>query len=114
MDFIKPKTVIIIFISFVTLVILYTSISHANYLKKDYKLRINFLVSKRIDKSHGLCDLYDAEGKKIPIKSRFFGINEIYTGDSIVKKENSNLLYVYRKKNWNDEFYYIAEKLYLE
>ena len=113
-DFIKPKTVIIIFISFITFFILYDTISHANYLKNDKKLQVNFVVSKRIDTSHGLCKLFDKQGKRMPIKSHSFNKSEVYTGDSIVKMINSNLVYVYRKKNWNDENYYIAERINLE
>ena len=113
-DFIKPKTVFIILISFISFFILYDSISHTNYLKKDRKLQVNFVVSKRIDTSHGLCQLFDQQGERMPIKSHSFGINEVYTGDSIVKMANSNLVYIYRKKNWSDEKYYLAEKIFLD
>ena len=113
-DLVKPKTVVIIFFSFIILFISYDFISHTSYLKDDEKLQVNFVVSKRIDTSHGLCQLFDKQGKRMPIKSHSFSKREAYIGDSIVKMINSSLVYVYRKKNWNDEKYYVAEKFNLK
>jgi hypothetical protein len=113
-EFLKPKVAPLVIISLVFLIIIYSSVSRMNNLKNEYKLQINFVVAKRIDNANGTCELYDYKRKRIPIKTYFFTIDETYIGDSIVKKANSNLIYVYRKKNWSDEKYYIAEKLDLD
>ena len=113
-EFLKPKVALLVIISLFFLFFIYSSVSQKNNLKNEYKLQINFVVAKRTENANGTCELYDYKGKRIPIKTYFFTITETYTGDSIVKKANSNLIYVYRKKNWSDEKYYIAEQLDLE
>jgi hypothetical protein len=112
------KKLIIIFISVFVILIVSSTIGHYYYLKNDYKAKLNFVVAKKKSDQKGLCRLYDNKGNKISIKSHFFSKNQVYVEDSIVKKENSYLIMVYRKRNWkdygNDDSYFVAEKIELD
>jgi hypothetical protein len=108
---------IIIAILFFSIVIFYTTISHKLNLKKDYSLKLNFIVAQKKDRVNAFCDLYDKNKNEIPLKSYTFYKGQVYEGDSIVKKDNSYLVYIYRKKNWlhygNDNSYFVAAKINL-
>lgn len=109
---------IVLFISFFICVLLYTSIYHSYHLKKEIGLKINFIVAKKDVRINGFCTLYDENKNEFPIKSYAFYESLVYEGDSLVKKENSKLLLVYRKRNWRDygedDSYFIAEKINLD
>ena len=111
------KRHMIIAILFFPIVILYTSISHTFRKKEDYSLKINFIVARKKERANGFCDLYDKNRNVLPLKSYTFNRSQVYEGDSIVKKDSSYLVYVYRKKNWLDygidDSYFVAEKINL-
>jgi hypothetical protein len=109
----QPKTVIIFFLSFITIGFLYTSISQMYYSKQDYKLKVNFLVSTRYLDVKGYCDLYDKNRNPMPIKSHLFYKTEVEIGDSIVKKPNTKFVYIYRIKNHGNPDYYVAKQIEL-
>ena len=110
----KPKHIIIFICSFL-LLILYIEISHRYALKRDLPVKVNFLVAVIKDRANAYCDVFDEDKNEFPLKSYSFVRHQIYTGDSIVKESNSNIIYIYRKRNWrdykSDDSYYIAKKI---
>ncbi|WP_310560157.1 hypothetical protein [Flavobacterium sp.] len=114
----KAKKSIIIFISFFIIVILFIQIDHYFNLKKDYQLKVNFIVEKKVERDNGTCYLYTKNDTEFPLQSFLFYKSQIYERDSVVKKSDSYLIYVYRKRNWKDygidKTYFVAEKIQLD
>ena len=73
---------------------------HNYYFKKEFKQKIIFLIA-RIDITPAYrCELYDKSGTKLDLKSyTFYDSDSLKINDSIVKKENSSKMLVYRKNN---------------
>jgi hypothetical protein len=70
------------------------------YSKKEFKQKINFSIAKINITSALRCELYDKNGTELDLNSyTFFKTDSLRTNDSIVKKENSSKMLVYRKNN---------------
>ena len=77
------------------------------YSKKEFKQKINFLI-ERIEVSPALrCNFYNKKGVELKLNSyTFFENLKISVNDSIVKKENSSKLLIFRKnKNMKYEIF---------
>lgn len=111
----KTKRAIIFITSFFIITISVSQIFHYYAVKNDYEKEVNFLVSKRVITLSHRCKLYDKNKIKLPIKSyTFYDNSEVLTGDSIVKKSKSNILYIYRKKVENSNDYSLVKKIELK
>ncbi len=109
---------LIIFISVFLILIISLFVIHHFALKEDYKTQINFVVAKKEINDKGRCDLSDSQDNPLPLESFKFFKTEVYVGDSIVKKSNSYLVLVYRKRNWknysDDDTYFVAKKIEID
>lgn len=83
--------------------------AHNYYSKKEFKQKINFLISK-IEISPALrCSFFNKNGVELSLNSyTFFENQNISVNDSIAKTENSSKLFIFRK-NKNEKYEIFSE-----
>mgnify|MGYP006167516645 FL=1 len=108
------KKRILIFFSVFGIIIISSFLFGEKSKKRDFKSSINFVVHNKKINSALKFSLFNDKGKKIDLGYVFYSFDKIYEGDSLVKYQNSHILYVYRKSNYNSSYYSKVDSLNFE
>jgi hypothetical protein len=95
------KKRILIFFSVFGIVLISSFFFGKRAKKKDFERSINFVVHKKKINSVSRFSLLNENDENIDLGYVFYSFDKIYKGDSLVKYQNSHILYVFRKGNEN-------------
>ncbi|MCK6608061.1 MAG: hypothetical protein L6Q46_07120 [Flavobacterium sp.] len=110
----SSKKRILIFFSVFGIIIISSFLFGEKSKKRDFKSSINFVVHNKKINSALKLSLFNDKGKEFDLGYVFYSFDKIYEGDSLVKYQNSHILYVYRKSNDNSSYYSKVDSLNFE